>query len=92
MAVNESGNLGDALREGLTDGAISKTAPDRGGVVEGDVNVRGMGQHSASVMKDEAADRLHDGQFFGEADQDTIYSWTKTDDVGRDVAYPSIPG
>jgi hypothetical protein len=90
MAVNESGNLGHALREGLTDGSVCKTSPDRGGVVEDGSHASGYGSDSAMMSRDAAADRVHDGKFFGEDDQDTIYTWTKTDDIGRNLPYPSV--
>lgn len=34
MAVNESRSMNAELREGISDGAVHKIAPDRGGVVE----------------------------------------------------------
>ena len=89
MAVNESGNLGDSLREGLTDGVVRKANPDRGGAFADSTVAAGMGESAGSYAKDEYADRLHDGEFFGEEDQDTTYTWVKTDDIGRNVAYPS---
>ena len=34
MAVNETRSMNADLREGLTDGVVKKSTPDRGGVVE----------------------------------------------------------
>ena len=38
MAVNESGYMNGNLRSGITDGAVKKIAPDRGGEVEYDAH------------------------------------------------------
>lgn len=85
MAVNESRNLSRDLREGLTDGSVKKAARDRGGEVEYQDGREGLPQdmygYSPSDPRgtiDSVASRLHDGQILGESQQDTEYTWYKT--------------
>lgn len=93
MAVNEARNLGDDLRAGITDGSVKKVAPDRGGIVEENPHNEtllqeqyGAVKYGSSFEEDKAASRVHDSQYFGEAEQDTTFTWYKTCDLGHTVS------
>ena len=66
MAVNESRNLNAELKEGLTDGAVKKQHPDRGGAYEPDNHTHWTLQQQYNMgwsmpVEDAIADRLWDG-------------------------------
>ena len=50
MAVNESRSLNHDLWEGITDGAVKKDAPSRGGVVEPDAHQSHLLQAQYGMM------------------------------------------
>jgi len=86
MAVNETRNLSQELRNGLTDGSVKRAAPDRGGDVEGAHTTALLQQQYGAVKYDgsayevdQMANRVHDGTIVGAGGQGSPdFVWTNT--------------